>query len=148
MLTVDFYDTSAFRRVNMRKISQRLTKQVYRQTDRLTKGCNWRRRTEPKQKTTVILSRIQQITYIHTKSDNCSKRTKSNTTITIDHNEVKQTDLILTTAHASTQHTSQTHKTYAATWQQCSFYKYFKHFKNWIIATQRGNKWGNPWWWS
>ena len=47
-------------------------------------------------------------------------------------------------AHTSTQHTSQTHKKYAATWQQCSFYKYFKHFKNWITATQRGNKWGNP----
>ena len=25
-----------------------------------------------------------------------------------------------------------------------SFYKYFKHFKNWIIATQQGNKWGIP----
>ena len=35
---------------------------------------------------------------------------------------------------------------YAATWQQCSFYKYFKHFKNWITATQRGNKWEYPWW--
>ena len=22
----------------------------------------------------------------------------------------------------------------------------FKHFKNWITATQRGNKLGNPWW--
>jgi len=52
------------------------------------------------------------------------------------------------TARASTQRASQTHKTYAATWQQCSFYKYFKHFKNWITATQQGNKWGNPWWWS
>ena len=50
-----------------------------------------------------------------------------------------------TIAHASTQRASQTQKTYAATWKQCSFYKYFKHFKNWITATQRGNKWGNPW---
>jgi len=40
--------------------------------------------------------------------------------------------LAVATAQASTQYTSQTHKTYAATWQRCSFYKYFKHFKYWI----------------
>ena len=35
-LTVDFYDTLAFGRVNMRKISERLTKQTDRLTDRQT----------------------------------------------------------------------------------------------------------------
>ena len=38
--TVDLYRTVAFRIVKMRKSSERLTEQVYRQTDGLTEGCN------------------------------------------------------------------------------------------------------------